>query len=160
MQQREQLAREPPDHRLRDDQRAVEDRVGPGDTIAGEHHSHRLHVHHFQNVIARLLEEVRSPAVHPHAAADLVDQAQFFVSGGELLGKIVELLAHARQSQLVAEHRGELHGLACDGLTAVAGQRIGVARARSRRWPLLCRRGERFPPPRRFRLWRPGRSRR
>ena len=47
--------------------------------------------HDFQHVEARLLEEIARAAVDPHAAADLVDQAQFFVGVGQLPGERIEL---------------------------------------------------------------------
>ena len=55
--------------------------------IAVEGHAHSLDAHDFQNLEARLLEEIVGGAVDAHSAADLVDQTQFLVGVGQVSGK-------------------------------------------------------------------------
>ena len=71
--------------------------------------------------MAGLAEEIRDAAVHPHAAADLVDQAQLLVGVGQLLGKAVELLLHPRELELIVKHRRQQCRLACKRLAGIGG---------------------------------------
>ncbi len=92
-----------------------------------ERHAHAADVHHFHHVEARLLEEVAGAAVDLHAAADLVDQAQFFVGVGELAGERIELLLPGRRartwSRIMPSSR---RGLALDRFVAVGRQLVGL----------------------------------
>ena len=93
---------------------------------AAEGDAHALHAHDFQNIEAGLLEEVVGAAVDSHAAADLVDQAEFFVGVGELSGEGIEFAFEAGEANLVAQHVEKHAGLPLHGLIVEGGSFLGL----------------------------------
>ena len=80
--QRELIAK-PLDRRRQAQRHTAPDRAA---ALPLKHDADRRTFHHLQHFKAGLLEEVSRAAVDLHAAADLVDQAQFFVGGRKLFG--------------------------------------------------------------------------
>ena len=60
-------------------ERAVEHGLGRRAVVVPQGNAHGANVDDFHHVEARLPEEIAGAAVDPHSAAELIDQAQFFV---------------------------------------------------------------------------------
>ncbi len=122
----DQLFGEAMDAAGRQAERPVKDRFLALDVISAQGHAHSLHAHDFQNVQARLLEEIVRGAVDAHPAADLVDQAQFLVGVGQMAGEGIQLGFQASQAKLIFEHAQDQAGLSLHGFFGVSEQLLGL----------------------------------
>ncbi len=105
---------------------AVEDGLLALGGVAAEGDAHALHTHDFQDIEACLLEKVIGAAVDSHAAADLVDETEFFVGVGELSGEGIEFAFEAGEAYLVAQHVEKHAGLTLHGLIVEGGSFLGL----------------------------------
>ncbi len=88
--------------------------------------AHALDAHDFEDFDAGLLKEIVGGAVDAHAAADLVDEAEFFVGVGKMSGEGIKFTLERAEAELVFECSEHEAGLAVNVIFGVGDEFLGL----------------------------------